>query len=81
MKTYDIPRKYYQELMSIGIELGIIKKWTRWITRITLTGDEYDALIDLADFGSMDRVMNEFEIGRFASATALWHVLNDKGRP
>lgn len=81
MKTYRIPRHYYSELLSIGVELGTIKTWKKWVTRITLTGDEYDALLDLAYFGCMDRTMNEFQIGRLASAAALWHALNDVGRP
>ena len=81
MKTYRIPRYFYSELLSIGIELGTIKTWGKWVTRITLTADEYDALLALADFGNTDRTMNTWEIGRFSSATSLWHALNDVGRP
>ncbi len=81
-KTYKIPRHFYSELLDLGINLGTIKSWTKWVTKINLTVDEYDALIDIAGFMSDDRgVVNAFEIGRFASATALWHVLNDNGRP
>jgi hypothetical protein len=81
MKTYKIPRYFYSELLNVGIELGVIKTWGKWITRITLTADEYDALLALAHFGNKDRTMNTWEIGRYSSATALWHVLNDNGRP